>query len=103
MKGTIDINSVALKAELKRRGYMQTDASAEMGFSKGYLGNVINRGQITESGANLLEKMCGIKRESYIVQEEQPKEEPQGFDYNKLYECIYTAVYHAAKKAWEDA
>ena len=99
----IKINSERLRKELRKRGYNLLSAGREMGFSGSYMGNVISRGAISESGANLLDRVCGIKRESYILQEEQEQEEPQGFDYNKLYECIYTAVYHAAKKAWEDA
>lgn len=105
----IKIDKDRLYAELRKRGVKTTDASREFGFNPSYIANCADRGRVTNTTALLLERFYGIKREAYEVAEsvEAPAETAQpenggGIDYDKLYQTIYTATYHAYRQVFID-
>lgn len=98
-----DVDYSRLDYLLKKRGLTAAKAGRELGFSDNYFANVKARGRITKSGAILLERVFGIKAEDYSMNEAEPvNEKPAEFDYDRLYEVIYTAVYQAVKMAWKE-
>lgn len=111
-KITISINSEALKNELAKRNLTLKNASSEMGYSDSFMQGVVKKREINVPAMKMLEMMYNIKPEIYILQEETEPEqmvfeeihESEGiaFDFDKLHEIIYNAVYTAVKRAWQD-
>lgn len=97
----IKIDGTKLKNELKKRGVSMVEACAEIGYSSTYLSYCTRKGEISNKAVLLLEKTFGIKPDVYVEGIEKEAEKPTEFDWNKLYEVIYTATYHATKKALE--
>lgn len=105
-----------LIAELNNRGVKSlTAACIEMGRAHNYLAEQIKRGGgLSEPTAKFLKLRYNIEPESYApdVVEEKPEQpvqmvvgelsEAAGFDYDRLADVIYKAVYAAVKHAWMD-
>lgn len=103
----IKIDKDRLYAELRKRGVRTADVSREFGFNPSYIANCADRGRVTNTTALLLERIYGIKREAYEavdapVEIAQPEIKSDGIDHDKLYQTIYTAVYHAYKQVLID-
>lgn len=105
-KNMIKVDKGRLYAELVKRGVKAADVSREFGFNPNYIANSANLGRVTNATVLLLDRVYGIKREAYEASEApaEVKEaaESDGIDYDKLYQTIYAAVYHAVKKAWSE-
>ena len=106
-RAMFQIDREKLYEALKKRGLRNTAVCADLGMSGSYLANCAHRGKITETSAVLLERLYNIKREEYqLVQEEPviPAKTPDvaALDYDKLYQTIYAAVYHAVKVVWSE-
>lgn len=115
----VDVNAV--DAELKKRGLERCDASEQMGRTRSYLSKKLSQGTFSPTDEMMFDILFNIKRESYELKDEkaeqvvdaQPAQEvpmvaqPQEItvtleiDYDKLYKTIYSAVYEAARKAFE--
>lgn len=103
----IKIDAENLKKEFRKRGLSLSEVCRTLGVSpNSYFWHVFNRGSISQSTAVVLETAYNIKLESYAAQDDpDPKEALEKdavteiIDYSKLYKCIYTATYHAMKKA----
>lgn len=97
---TIEINSTALKNELRKIHKTAPDVSTMIGFNAQYLTNCLGRGKISVTAMKLLTAMFGIKEEDITY----PKPElvevvDPALDYAKLYNTIYSAVRNAMKDA----
>lgn len=102
MRNSITINTKELEHEFRRRGLTLAQASRELGFGSTYFNNIKCRGYIPKNTIIMLDKLYGIKEESYSAEKkEEPKtqEKPVEIDYDKLYEVVYSAVYQAMKMA----
>ena len=79
MKGQyINIDADKLRGELKIRKLTTPKASTEMGYNSYFLTNSINRGTLSVPAVVLLDRLYGIKRESYeIVPAAEPEPEPE--------------------------
>lgn len=102
MSETYKIDAEKLKAELNKRGLTQKQASTELGFSKNFISNFVNRGEIKKPWATLLEKSYNIRLEDYVIEEKETVVANAAIDYNELYKTIRSAVYEAVKKAWSE-
>lgn len=116
---SIKVDSAVLKKEFAKRGYNCATVAAEIGRSKTYLTKKLKEdvGLISSVDAKLLRAMFNIDQSIYEVAEpvveavEEVKEEEKqlpvvvqqlAIDEDKLYKLIYSAVYQAVKKAWEN-
>ncbi len=117
----VDVNAV--DAELKKRGLERCDASEQMGRTRSYLSKKLSYGTFSPTDAMMFDLLFNIKRESYELKEEKAEQEqvveeqpaqevpmvaqPHEItvtlevDYDKLHKTIYSAVYEAARKAFE--
>ena len=106
-KKMFKVSKDRLYAELKKRGVSPTQVAESFGFSRHYIHNAVSAGWLNETCAVLLERVYGIKREAYEavdvpVETAQPETKSDGIDHDKLYQTIYTAVYHAYKQVLID-
>lgn len=105
MRDSITINTKELERELRRRGLTLAQAGREMGFGSNYFNNIKSRGYIPKNTIIMLDKLYGIKEESYSAEKKEEmkaEEKPVEIDYDKLYEVVYSAVYQAMKMAWKE-
>ncbi len=105
---SIKIDRDKLEKAVRKRGMTMADASREIGRNENYLANLKHYGTISKASMVTMEKVLNIKQEEveFCDEQEQPEELPAlapALDLDKLYEIIYTAVYHAVKQAWKDA
>lgn len=98
--GKIRFDGEKLRLELVRRDVTMKRASLELGFNASYIEKLCHVGEMRQSVASGLENLYLIKPESYIIKDEEPKNE-MPTNYNELYKVIYAAVYEAIKKALE--
>lgn len=79
MKGKyINIDSDKLYGELRARKLTSYKVSVEMGYNPYFLKNSINRGSLCLPAVSILDRMWGIKRETYeVVPEPEPEPEPE--------------------------
>ena len=91
---------------LKKRGLSMTDASVKIGFSPSYFGNCVSRRAMPITTVLLVEHILDISREEFQVVKEKPvveqteeTENTECLDYNRLYQVIYSATYHAYRQA----
>ncbi len=107
------INGDKLRKLIEDRKLTNRQVSADIGYSSWYISNCISRGYIGTPAIKLLEKLYNIKYDDYKIEEPEIEEEPVvetetetvnqiPFDYDKLRETIYDAVYWAVKKAWAE-
>ena len=95
-------------AALAKRGLNMATASLKVGFSYSYFGNCVARCAMPMATVLLVEHILDIPREEFQVVKEKPviypnkTPERSGFDYDKLYQTIYAAMYHAYKQVFVD-
>lgn len=111
-KSMENIDGLALRNILAKRGLVMSEVSEALGFEKNYLSRAIGRGLIAKSASVSLKGLYGISPEEYRIPEpvlnvpeqlELPLVYPPGpivldVDYGKLKEAIEIAVYTAMKK-----
>ena len=106
-KNMIKVDKARLYAELKKHNTSPAEASRAFGFGDTYISNACYEGKINKTTMLLLERFYGISRETYEavdvpVETAQPETKSDGIDHDKLYQTIYTAVYHAYKQVLID-
>ena len=112
MAGMVIIDSDKLINELERKDISKAEISRQMGFGGTYLSNVLARGKISKSGAQLLKSLFDIDLESYIHVEPEPepekKEDIEAFancqhvivtlNIDEIQKAVYSGVYGAIKR-----
>lgn len=102
-KKMVEIDGDKLHLELAKREISKTGAAEKIGKSESYFSTVCKRERLTESSAKLIDAILGIPLELYVKCKQDPvKKEDNDFSYNKIYEVVYAAVYHAVKAAFKD-
>lgn len=83
--------------------------ATELGLSRHYFKNVYARSSISEQTAKSLERCYNIKPQDFAPDKPEaantPKEvteKVEPFDWQKLYNVMYEAMYNAVKKAWSE-
>lgn len=105
MKKGHDVDKSRLYAALKQRGASAQTASRAFGYNDGFLSNACYEGKLTDTTVILLEKVYGIKEEDFapVKKQDSASTKPaETIDYDKLYQTIYTAVYHAYRQVFID-
>lgn len=100
-----DVDKSRLYAALKQRGASAQTASRASGYNDGFLSNACYEGKLTDTTVILLEKIYGIKEEEFapVKKQDSASTKPvETIDCDKLYQTIYTAVYHAYKQVLID-
>lgn len=105
MTNAIKISGEKLERAFTSRKIKFKDASVEMGFASSYLSNCKSREIVPEYAIKLLKSLYGIEREELLPDKEPETDncERTEFDYDKLYQTIYAAVYAATKIAVEES
>ena len=92
--------------------------SQDIGYSSSYLSQVMSPsgGVISKSAVFMLERVFGIARDVYVIEDEVQVEMPVqaeekkdntlsitlNIDTDKLYQLVFTAAFEAAKKAYKE-
>lgn len=108
-RARVYIDHDKLMAQIKKIGFTATRVSTGLGYNSSLLWNARDRGYFGEEVAERLDRVYGIKRKTYEIEEpkkEEPKpvEEPKvedpksGIDYVRLYNTIYQAVLSALQQ-----
>lgn len=108
-RARVYIDHEKLMAQIKKIGFTANRVAIGLGYNSGLLWNAKDRGYFGEEVAERLERVYGIKRKTYEIEEpkkeepkpvEEPKvEEPKsGIDYVRLYNTIYQAVLSALQQ-----
>ena len=108
-RARVYIDHEKLMAQIKKIGFMATRVSTGLGYNSSLLWNARERGYFGEEVAERLDRVYGIKRKTYEIEEpkkeepkpaEEPKaEEPKSsIDYVRLYNTIYQAVLTALQE-----
>lgn len=107
------VNVEYLRNWFEEHGIILADASTSIGRSKSYLSHKLMDGVFNESDALLLEAKFGLKKSDYELKasdvfkdsglefHNEPVVQPFVFDYDKLYQTIYSAVVEGMKQALE--
>lgn len=106
----IKINSEKLRKILIERGLNARDVSYEMGHGRNYFSDSFRRGNLSRHAVVYLENKYNIKLEDYEAVQEEKREERhkreeralKDMTDKQMYQLIYSAVYHAVKKAWSE-
>ena len=107
MKQTYTFNREKFKEILAKKGLKQDMVSVALGRSHSYASHL----NIDKTFLDDLRKFYGIRPEDIdavpVCKEkpesnEKPKSNDHVIDYDQLYRCVYSAVYHAVKKAWSE-
>ena len=106
----IKINSEKLRKILIQRGLKAGDVSYEMGHGRNYFSDSFRRGNLSRHAVVYLENKYNIKLEDYKaepqkenIEKKQTKEILFSEMSNKqVYQLMYSAYYHACKKAWTE-
>lgn len=118
----LEIDGEKFKDAIENAGYIPARLSETMGFNRYYLSNCASRGKIPKYSMELLTHITGIVYDDVAAEEE--KQEPEldalhttddgflkfleqhkivlSFDYDRLNSAVYSAVYGALKKAYND-
>ena len=96
--------------EFKKRNLVKGDVSEEMGHNRNYISDVVRRKTIPRHAVVFLHKNYNIELKDYeAVQEEKKADKPKREERamkdmtdKQMYQLIYSAVYHAVKKAWSE-
>ena len=108
-RARVYIDHDKLMAQIKKIGFTANRVSTGLGYNSSLLWNARERGYFGEEVAERLDRVYGIKRKTYEIEEpkkEEPKpvEEPKvedpksGIDYVRLYNTIYQAVLTALRE-----
>lgn len=107
------VNVEYLRDWFDEHGVILADASVSIGRSKSYLSHKLSDGVFNESDALLLEAKFGLKKSEYELKtsdvfkdsgleiHSEPVGQPFVFNYDKLYQTIYSAVVEGVKQALE--
>lgn len=107
----IEINPDKFNLILTQRGINKGDLAEEMGHGRNYFSDIIRRKTIPRPAIVYLQRHYNIDPKEYQAAEEKPVEnskEPKPdvpiteLTDRQLYRVIYSAVYHATKKAMEE-
>ena len=106
----IQIDPDKLTKEFEKRNLIKGDVSEEMGHNRNYISDVVRRKTIPRHAVVFLHKNYNIELKDYeAVQEEKREERPKREERalkdmtdKQMYQLIYSAVYHAVKKAWSE-
>lgn len=107
----IKIDSEKLRKILISRGLKASDVSSEMGHGKNYFSDSFRRGTLSRHAVIYLENTYNIKLKDYqveskkeIIQNKQDKKEMlfSEMTNKQVYQLMYSAFYHAVKKAWSE-
>ena len=119
-RARVYIDHDKLMAQIKKIGFTANRITRGLGYNNALFTNAKDRGYLSEDVAERLERVYGIKRKTYEIEEpkkeepkpveepkkEEPKpvEEPKvedpksGIDYVRLYNTIYQAVLTALQQ-----
>ena len=108
-RARVYIDHDKLMAQIKKIGFTANRVSTGLGYNSSLLWNARERGYFGEEVAERLDRVYGIKRKTYEIEEpkkeelkpvEEPKvEDPKsGIDYVRLYNTIYQAVLTALRE-----
>lgn len=105
----VAIDGEKLNELIEETGKSISKISRELGHSDGVLRMAIKRGTLAVSDAVLLESKFKIKKNLYVLAQEDEEETEVRTDtiftedvLNSLHKVIYSAVYSAFKKALEE-
>ena len=106
----IQIDPDKLTKEFKKRNLVKDDVSEEMGHNRNYISDVVRRKTITGHAVVFLHKNYNIELKDYEAVQEEKREERskreervlKDMTDKQMYQLIYSAVYHAVKKAWSE-
>ena len=106
----IQIDPDKLTTEFEKRNLIKGDVSEAMGHNRNYMSDTIRRKTISKHAAVFLHKNYNIDLKDYeVIQEEKREENPKPEEVflkdmtdKQAYRLIYSAVYHAVKKAWAE-
>ena len=108
-KATKKIDCDKLRKAMLKRSLSNSLIQKGLGREAGYMSKILRRGTMTPSSVNMLKLSFGIEPDEYVVpnvcdNSESMKSdiESSEFDYGKLYQVIYNAVYTAVIRAWEN-
>lgn len=108
-RARVYIDHDKLMAQIKKIGFTANRITRGLGYNNALFTNAKDRGYLSEDVAERLERVYGIKRTTYEIEEpkkEEPKpvedpkvEDPKsGIDYVRLYNTIYQAVLSALQQ-----
>ncbi len=106
----IKIDPDKLITEFEKRNLIKGDVSEAMGHNRNYMSDTIRRKTISKHAVVFLHKNYNIDLKDYEViqegkREENPKREERALKDmtdKQMYRLMYSAVYHAVKKAWAE-
>ena len=106
----IKIDPDKLEKEFNKRALVKGDVSEAMGHNRNYMTDTIRRKTISKHAVVFLHKNYNIDLKDYeVIQEEKREENPKPEEVflkdmtdKQAYRLIYSAVYHAVKKAWSE-
>ena len=99
------IDGEKLRNEFKVRNVTLSEAATKCGFNVGYFSYACKHGRLTKPAINLLHANYNIKYDDYKLEDEIPVKREfvtaiiTDENSNKLYQIIYSAMYHAMKQA----
>ena len=106
----IKIDPDKLTKEFEKRSLVKGDVSEAMGHNRNYMSDTIRRKTISKHAVVFLHKNYNIELKDYgVTQEEKREENPKPEEVflkdmtdKQMYRLMYSAVYHAVKKAWSE-
>jgi hypothetical protein len=106
----IKIDPDKLTKEFEKRNLIKGDVSEAMGHNRNYMSDTIRRKTISKHAVVFLHKNYNIDLKDYeVIQEGKREENPKPEEVflkdmtdKQAYRLIYSAVYHAVKKAWSE-
>ena len=107
----IEINPEKFNLILTQRGLKKGDLAEEMGHGRNYFSDIIRRKTMSRPAVVYLQRHYNIDPKEYQAAEEKPVENSKELKPDipiteltdkQLYRVIYSAVYHATKKAMEE-
>ena len=106
----IQIDPDKLTKEFEKRNLIKGDVSEEMGHNRNYISDVVRRKTIPRHAVVFLHKNYNIELKDYEAVQEEKREERskreervlKDMTDKQMYQLIYSAVYHAVKKAWSE-
>ena len=106
----IKIDPDKLTKEFEKRNLIKGDVSEAMGHNRNYMSDTIRRKTISKHAVVFLHKNYNIDLKDYEAVQEEKREERhkreervlKDMTDKQMYQLIYSAVYHAVKKAWAE-
>ena len=106
----IKIDPDKLTKEFEKKNLIKGDVSEAMGHNRNYMSDTIRRKTISKHAVVFLHKNYNIDLKDYEAVQEEKREERhkreervlKDMTDKQMYQLIYSAVYHAVKKAWAE-